>query len=463
MLFQSNKGRRGIDELRKGLLETNPIIYRENGCRSVLAEEFLPRALEVGKKIGVTRLASISQLSDIDYPVVQSTRPHIFDHINAAMNTGSQGKGPSLTQATISCLMESLEAYAMETRDPRLIRGSFAELSKSYVVLDPEFCVLAFNADECKKDEAILWTDSYCPDLDCTVLVPAESVYFPMKAESYQTAHHFQRGYNGLAAGATYLDATIHGLYELIERRLKAETERGTAPSYEVSLESCPSLKKLSAALDGRAKVQLFFVKSKELPEIPYFEAKIETSQSRIHHGYGCCLDVDIAMERALSEAVQTQATVDSTSREDMVHQFKDSRFYKDKIFFAKAFSVWHHNKNKAHHYAHAPRPYFKKILPIEILKEMTGHAKYTSLQEEYSLLKNWMAKAGFPLHYICNMTPIGIDIPVVRVLVPNMCPSEAFLSPRNPTAKNIDRWKYRTVVQKKLQKWHRTHSRVDS
>ena len=83
----------------------------------------LRRLEPVLPRIGVTRIGDISFLSPANYPVFQSCRPNVFGHACVGQNSGSQGKGPTRTQALVSCMMESIEQFCAEPRKPELVRA----------------------------------------------------------------------------------------------------------------------------------------------------------------------------------------------------------------------------------------------------------------------------------------------------------------------------------------------------
>ena len=63
-----------------------------------------------------------------------------------------------------------------------------------------------------------MWGEAFSVHDDDSVLLPAPLIYFPWLASEYQTRSLYMSQSNGLASGASFLEAVIHGLYEVIER-----------------------------------------------------------------------------------------------------------------------------------------------------------------------------------------------------------------------------------------------------
>ena len=53
----------------------------------------------------------------------------------------------------------------------------------------------------------------------------------------------------------------------------------------------------------------------------------------------------------------------------------------------------------------------------------------FSSLNQEYKFLVNWVHELSFDRIFVANLTRIGIDIPVVKVIIPEMRPEEEYRS----------------------------------
>src|ERR671926_1408325 len=99
------------------------------------AQETLDKVTPISKKIGVTRLADITDMDVLRIPNYSAVLPGTEDYIWVY-----SGKGPTKEHAMASALMESIERYSsLPSGGPRkFVRSTFSDLSKSYNVLHPD-------------------------------------------------------------------------------------------------------------------------------------------------------------------------------------------------------------------------------------------------------------------------------------------------------------------------------------
>jgi ribosomal protein S12 methylthiotransferase accessory factor len=438
------------DVLRDALQQNIPIGYRVGGSRAIEGESFLERAWTAARQIGITRVSQISELANFDYPVFQSTRPHTWAHHHMGVNSGSQGKGATPTQALLSCLMESIESYCMEPRDPLLIRGSLRFLSPMHQIVDPRLFVRADNCAIVQEDEPLLWSQAYCPTLDLTTLIPAELVYYPLPVSDFQTRSIFPRGFSGYAAGTSYLDAVIHGLYELIERKLTSLFEENQIQTlYQIRHETYAPLQQMARKLDSDHSIQLLFIQTSELKPIPVF-ACIVRSPTDTYVGWGCSYDFETAAERALSEAVQLYAAVVSASREDiwMAHRCDENPWLHDPVAQANPALFERSEAHQTRRHSLPSRQFYS--VDYDKMKVRSGHQQFTTLQGEYQALQKWLNESGYPLFFISNLTPVQFDIPVVKIIVPQMALPRFYRYPRHFNQQHRIRLRYRNIQTEK-------------
>ena len=376
-----------------------PVVYRHNGNRSQKAQDVLRRLGPLLQLVGITRVAEISQLIPYGFPVFQTVRPNLLFHINVGQNTGAQGKGINAAQAKLSSLMESIESYCAEPRVPRLVKGSYNYLKTQHVVFDPRSFVHRYRSRVVGLDEPLVWTESCSLEQSTAVLVPAEAVYFPFFPGEYSTRSVFACSSTGLAAGSTYLEAIVHGLYEVIERHYAALLEQGKLRIERFHVENIPQLDLESFRLKASDyKIGLFAMIGSERPVLPVVCCIISTDNT-LFWGFGCCAHVETAITRALSEAWQTVATVSSGSREDIERPGSipvPGRFRRYKFPGAKT-------------------------LRLDDYKKMVVDCQFDSLRTEYEFLLGWLHSAGFENVCIVNLTRVGLDVPVIRALIPGM------------------------------------------
>ena len=70
--------------------------------------EALMRLMTMRELLGITRIADITGLDVLDIPVVQAVRPF------SLLNSVSQGKGPTVTEAAVSAILEAAESCFAE-------------------------------------------------------------------------------------------------------------------------------------------------------------------------------------------------------------------------------------------------------------------------------------------------------------------------------------------------------------
>jgi YcaO-like protein with predicted kinase domain len=99
------------------------------------AQETLEKVIPLQARIGVTRLADITDMDVLRIPNFSAVLPGTEDYIWVY-----SGKGPTKQHAMASALMESIERYsslpAGGTR--KFVRSSYADLAKEKKVLHPD-------------------------------------------------------------------------------------------------------------------------------------------------------------------------------------------------------------------------------------------------------------------------------------------------------------------------------------
>lgn len=295
--------------------------YRQSTHRLLPPEETLARLTPHLTEFGITRCAEVTGLdADLGLPVYMAIRPR------GRVLQSSAGKGLSAAAAKVSALMEAVELDVAERPDPaRLRRASQAELLAEGQRVDalPEWVAAAgrFFSDQFR----IPW--ALAEDLlrGGAVWVPAGAAYFceptPCRTNT-----------NGLASGNHLVEATLHALYEVIERDAMArlvEGDRLTIARDCRVLDPASVLEpSLAAVIEkiGRAATKVVLLEVLSGLAVPTYWALLLNRQpfagvSTLCSGYGTHLDPTIALSRAISEAVQSRLTMIHGSREDIVEK----------------------------------------------------------------------------------------------------------------------------------------------
>ena len=178
------------------------------------ANETLEKVIPISKKIGVTRLADITDMDALRIPNYSAVVPGTEDYIWVY-----SGKGPTKKHAMASALMESIERYSSLPSGGarKFIRSSYIELSKTHKVLHPDRIIEPVRFEY--RDERMMdWLAGYDIASGEEVMVPASIALFRYTppAPAVNPFAYFHT--NGLASGNVMEEAVCHALCEVIER-----------------------------------------------------------------------------------------------------------------------------------------------------------------------------------------------------------------------------------------------------
>ena len=281
-------------------------------------------------RLGMTRLANVTGLDCIGVPVYVAIRP------NARSLATSQGKGLDHDAAKASALMESIETWHAETMLNPVRWDSFQALARAAAagadaVVDPQELP---HMRRPRPEVPGPWVQGFDLVGERPCWVPLDAVTLNWVAAPERGTELF-RSTNGLASGNHLLEAVVHGACEIIERDAEALWRLGTTDLRQLDLRSVsdPYCREVIDRV-ARAGVLTFAWDLTTDVGIPVYGAAIlerpDPAQIRsmgIHYGFGCHLAPEIALSRALTEAVQTRLTYISGSRDDMFrHDYQRSR-----------------------------------------------------------------------------------------------------------------------------------------
>jgi len=289
--------------------------------RLVAPELTMLRLRPMLERCGVTRVADITSL-DEDFGVSTFTaiRP-----TGLVLQTGN-GKGLSRAAAWVSAVMEAIELFHAECPDRRrMLRGSErtmrAQHMETFVPLrddiDRQFYHSATNM--------IDWIQAEDLGRRRTVWIPSSSTFF-LEPTIYRTHT------NGLASGNHEVEATLHAIYELVERDAISGVAEGGALHIE---ERCrvvdprtlddPAL----AAIHDRiahagSQLVLLWIPAR----IPVHVFWAFLLNRHAHHaatalvmGSGAHPVASIAALRAVTEAIQSRLTIIQSARDDLIRR----------------------------------------------------------------------------------------------------------------------------------------------
>lgn len=363
---------------------------------------------------GITRLADITRLDVVGIPTWQAIRPA------AIALSVSQGKGRTNTAARLSAAMEAIEHASWERFEPEPVWASMHRLSESngaQVIAPSDIADAMFPATD---GGAVL---PWCSALD---LASGEDVWVPYDAVCVQRGGTHRKGprisyasTNGLAAGCTIAEATVHAILELVERDAQAcadllmETAATPRPPINLDALTGQSVRELVYRVRTAGLEVLAFWNVAELG-IPSCSAYIVDNQmlGLSNIGHGAHLDPEQALERAITEAAQGRITMISGAREDNLRS--DYRFlwevgstlalraqYETSLSTASAPFSWEPAPE-------VPSPDAALVFLVERLRER-----------------------GFASPLRVDMTEPHIGVPVAKVFIPGLCGYHRTLSER--------------------------------
>ena len=195
-----------------------PVAYAQGTHRIAAPLDTLARISPLLADMGITRVADITGLDRLGIPTWCAIRP-----ISKQMQV-SNGKGITHAAAKVGALMEAIEHWHAENPVGEFRRASAAELEREGEAFVPASALPDFSPDlhhhHLTPQRVIDWVrgERIAPRLPVWLPVCAAYVVEPMLTD-YST--------NGLASGNHPMEATLHALYEIIERDAMAGLLRG--------------------------------------------------------------------------------------------------------------------------------------------------------------------------------------------------------------------------------------------
>ncbi len=260
-------------------------------------------------RFGISRLADITGLDRLGFPVVQATRPL------ARSNVVTQGKASCLEGAAIGAALECLEMAAGETLDriPDAPKG-----------MAGEWAALAPGADW--PDEQTRFIQAWDITGGRLASVPRDLVSTDFAKGSEAEQAPILRHSIGLGAGATLASAMMHGLLECIEAdsRIRAAATGGARRVH--LLPGHTTYGKLLLMIENAG----LRVACHELPSVTgiatimasVMEEPRASALPLPASGYAARFDPHEALQAAMAEAVQARLAVISGAREDITQRF---------------------------------------------------------------------------------------------------------------------------------------------
>ncbi len=378
-----------------------------SSLRAERLEVTLSRARAVAQQLGISRVTDITRLDCVGVPVFASIRPNALPG-SLCVNAG---KGISAAEAKVGAYMEAIE-YAFAEFNLSSLKIKTAKAGDVYegkmrrdAILD--LCPIMGSTID--LDESMACVDSVDVRTGKKFLVPAELVFLPFPNQLGGN-RYFGSTSNGLSSGNSVLEATVHGLAEVIERDI-CSFQSIKDNSVLVEKESLPpAIKKITSTLSEEG-LQLYIRYLENKFQLPYFMSVVAEWKSDdpiyVSAGYGCHPSRDIALTRSVCEALQSRLSFIHGGRDDLT-----GRYYR--------FKGW--SKQARGSYAGKLLSKVSKDVGSIAFKRTCDLSKLaTDLDSALKLLMTILEKNGFRHVLRIVYTPKHFPLQVVRIIVPGL------------------------------------------
>jgi thioglycine synthase len=390
-----------------GTRAENRKVVAQGTHRVATLEDTLVRVGAKAAVMGVTRVSDITGLDVLGLPTVAAICPMINWPPRDGCISVMSGKGITREHARASALMEAAERWSARNRGDHTIRGSVRQLQQRFNVAHPA-CFVVPRTYEITDDTEIEWVAARSLVHHDVVLVPAFLVYVPYEPTDADLPAMGSSS-NGLASGNTLAEATVHALYELIERDAEAialhtsEVRRLDLAGVADDPELGPLVERFTA--NG---IRLLVKEiSQDIPVPTFFALTVDLSLRRVEYvngGKGTHLDPRVALSRAITEVAQSRAVMMAGIREDMVIQRSEiSENDFDRLLLTQP--QWYQHDPAAEH------------VGIDAFADRSTDSMLDDLVRLVDLVRD----SGLPDVLVVDLTRAELGIPVARVLVPGL------------------------------------------
>ena len=390
------------------------------------------------KKIGVTRIADITNLDRIGIPIFSVIRP------SAAKGAISiySGKGSTEQRARISAIMEGFERCLAERQGlntnivsaisaPALVE-SYSKARENFSVLDPKSLLLPQPYD---PQLLLEWVGAYDLLNGEEIFVSANAVYHPYDAPG-RCQKLFLSNTNGLASGNVIEEAILHGLLEVIERDAISTAQFTRNLGKEIVLtEADGYLYELAGKFkDAEIELKVWLVPSDTgIPTVIAVTDDVKLKDpALLVMGAGSHLKPEIAVARAITEAAQSRVVQIQGAREDTDREgFIRSVGY-DRLKRLNGF--WFEEGEK---------------ISISEVQDMSGKSPAENIALILEKLRRFAERV-----LVVDLSREEVAVPVVRVIIPGF---ELFTIDRDRKGKRISAGRRKEISRARTDKsWKR-------
>jgi ribosomal protein S12 methylthiotransferase accessory factor len=362
------------------------------------------RVREVLSLVPITRISDLTPLDPLGLPVFSSVTPLAVDL------TTHMGKGRDALSARVSALMEAVERVSAEAPAPGVARrAGYSDLRGDGVqdVVDPVTLTLPADSTYHPK-KMFTWLQGHDLISSRPVWMASDLVTSPPTEGLLREVDT-----NGLAAGNTHLEATVHGICEVIERDAWSQHEFVTQfadartpqpPRRSIDLATLPDEAGRWAERIRSGGLGLAVDDITNDVGVATFRALLTDpcymtlSGPRLLHfqGFGSHPNAGVAVLRALTESVQARLSVIQGARDDYNTTPSSLRAY---------------TRDQRADLSSSARIPFSDV----------SSAGHDDVLDDLHFLIDRIVRSGFERVIVTDLTRPQLSIPVVRVRIPGL------------------------------------------
>lgn len=344
------------------------------------------------ERVGITRLARVTRLDHIGIPVFCAIRP------DAKTLQVSNGKGVTDMQAKVSAAMESAELWHAEQPPDG---GWSASSHDAGVRLETLRSLQGFLPSLHVDERMVLdWVEADELLGDGVAPLPRGAAYVSARSHVAWTS-------NGLASGNTLEEATLHAIYELVERDSIARMSENGALALKrrgrrIPRDSVddPGVRWMWGRIhDAGCELHVIEIPSTAAVMTTIWAFMIDPEAANrataVNYGFGTHLSPSVATSRAISEAAQSRLTFIHGAREDL-----------DPEAFSRGRSL------------DRLRAYFADFGP-EVGLDALEDSSRSTLEHDLDTVLDAIRRGPFDRVLRVDLSRAGIGIPVVKVVIP--------------------------------------------
>lgn len=333
---------------------------------------------------GITRVANVTRLDNIGLPVWQAIRP-LSKNL-----TVSQGKGLTDAVAKVSAIMESFEMFHAEEVQVD-VRASISKMMQRlpYNVLDLTMICEDIRAVE---NIPVNWTKAKILGTNEDAFLPTQYLQLDFTNQQLQQPVFNFANSTGIAASLTYTKAIIHGVYECIERHTVFVNDHAALDTQFV-FDNCPSVNDVIEDLRSKNYLVDFYLYESGL-DLPCIKVSVtDKYTNECYFGTACNANFDLAVQKALVEAVQSRLTKITGTRDDILSE----TYVTDAVAATGSFNT------------------------IGSTRRLTLDMQFESPRKELTYLTDLVnGRLQSPV-IVCDLSKPAIDIPVVFTVIPKL------------------------------------------